>query len=51
MYGERAKKLSELLKKGNKVHVQGRLHTDVWTDKNKQLRQRVEVIANSIIKG
>jgi len=41
---------SEYLKKGNKVYIEGRLHSDSWDDKETgQKKYRTEIIINDLV--
>src|ERR1017187_948739 len=42
--------VAEYLKKGNKVYIEGRLHTDSWEDKDSgQKKYKTEVIVNDLV--
>lgn len=48
-FGRQAEILSEYVKKGDPLFVQGRLHLDRWTDKNtNQERTRLKVIGEGL---
>ena len=47
-YGRIAEIVSEYLKKGSQVYVEGRLQTRKWTDKTGQEKYTTEVIANEM---
>ena len=47
MYGKRADSLANIIKKGMKLTVHGRLHYSQW-EKDGQKRSKLEVIANEI---
>jgi single-strand DNA-binding protein len=41
---------SEYLKKGNKVYIEGRLHSDSWDDKETgQKKYKTEIIINDLV--
>lgn len=46
--GNRAESLSQYLRKGSRVYVEGRLEARPWTDNNGQIRAGLEVLADSI---
>jgi single-strand DNA-binding protein len=46
--GNRAESLSEFLKKGSRVYVEGRLEARPWTDQQGQIRAGLEVLANEV---
>ncbi len=46
--GTRAESLSQYLKKGSRVYVDGRLEARPWTDQQGQLRAGLEVMANQV---
>lgn len=46
--GQRAESLSQYLKKGSRVYVDGRLEARPWTDQQGQVRAGLEVIANEV---
>ena len=46
--GQRAESLSQYLKKGTKVYVDGRLEARPWTDNQGQVRAGLEVMANEV---
>ena len=46
--GNRAETLSQYLKKGSRVYVEGRLEARPWTDQQGQIRAGLEVLANEV---
>lgn len=46
--GQRAESLSQYLKKGTKVYVDGRLEARPWTGQNGQVNAGLEVMANEV---
>jgi single-strand DNA-binding protein len=46
--GNRAETLSQYLKKGSRVYVDGRLEARPWTDQQGQVRAGLEVMANEV---
>jgi single-strand DNA-binding protein len=46
--GNRAESLSQYLKKGSRVYVEGRLEARPWTDQQGQIRSGLEVLANEV---
>ena len=48
-WGRLAEIVSQYLKKGSKVYVEGRLETRSWDDPNGIKRYRTEIIANNMI--
>jgi single-strand DNA-binding protein len=46
--GTRAESLSQYLKKGSRVYVDGRLEARPWTDQQGQVRAGLEVMANEV---
>ena len=46
--GTRAESLSQYLKKGSRVYVEGRLEARPWTDQQGQIRSGLEVLANEV---
>ena len=48
MFGERVKKLSEYLKKGTHVTINGRLRQSRWETKDGDKRSNVEIIVNDL---
>jgi single-strand DNA-binding protein len=46
--GTRAESLSQYLKKGSRVYVDGRLEARPWTDQQGQVRAGLEVMANQV---
>src|SRR3954471_6292984 len=45
VFGQRAETLSQYLKKGSRVYVEGRLEARPWTDQQGQIRPGLEVTA------
>lgn len=48
MFGTRAEKLAEYIKKGTKVAVDGKLHYSSWESKEGQKRSKLDVTVDSI---
>lgn len=48
-WGGLAKVANQYLKKGSKVYLEGRLHTDSWEDKAKLKHYKTEIIAGELI--
>lgn len=48
VWGKAAENCGQYLAKGRQVHIQGRIQTREWTDKEGQKRYTTEVIANPI---
>src|SRR4051812_8118697 len=48
VFGQRADTLSQYLKKGSRVYVEGRLEARPWTDQQGQIRSGLEVLANEV---
>ena len=46
LFGQQAERLSQYLRKGTKVYVDGRLEARPWSDQQGQVRAGLEVIAN-----
>jgi single-strand DNA-binding protein len=46
--GTRAESLSQYLKKGSRVYVEGRLEARPWTDQQGQIKAGLEVLANEV---
>ena len=46
--GSRAESLSQYLRKGSRVYVDGRLEARPWTDQQGQVRAGLEVMANEV---
>jgi single-strand DNA-binding protein len=46
--GKRAETLSQYLRKGSRVYVEGRLEARPWTDQQGQIKAGLEVMANDI---
>jgi single stranded DNA-binding protein len=46
--GTRAESLSQYLRKGSRVYVEGRLEARPWTDQQGQIRAGLEVLANEV---
>jgi len=48
VFGNRAESLSQYLKKGLRVYVDGKLETRPWTDQGGQVRAGLEILANEV---
>lgn len=48
VFGNRVETLSQYLKKGMRVYVDGRLEARPWTDREQQVRAGLEVTANDV---
>ena len=48
VFGQQAERLSQYLRKGTRVYVDGRLEARPWTDQQHQARAGLEVIANDV---
>ena len=48
VWGRQAEVLSEYLKKGSQVHVEGRLQTRSWSDNDSVKRYTTEIVASRI---
>lgn len=48
-WGKLADIVNQYVKKGSKVYVEGRLHTNAWKDKKGQNRRTTEVVADNLI--
>ena len=48
VFGQRAETLSQHLRKGTKVYVEGRLEARPWTDNQGQIKAGLEVMANEV---
>lgn len=48
VFGQRAETLSQYLKKGSRVFVEGRLEARPWTDQQGQVRAGLEVVAGDV---
>ena len=48
VFGQQAERLSQYLRKGSKVYVDGRLEARPWTDQQHQVRAGLEVIASDV---
>ncbi len=48
VWGRQAEVLSEYLKKGSQVHVEGRIQTRVWSDNDGAKRYTTEIVASRI---
>ena len=44
-----AEQCDQYLSKGRQVHVEGRLQTRTWDDRNGQRRQTTEIVANTVL--
>jgi single-strand DNA-binding protein len=49
LWGKQAESLTEFLRKGKQVLVEGRMSTEEWTDKDGQKRKTVKVRADRIV--
>jgi single-strand DNA-binding protein len=48
-WGATAKTVSQYLKKGDKVYIEGRLQTKKWTDKTGLVHYQTEVVVSNLI--
>lgn len=48
VFGQRAETLSQYLRKGSRVYVEGRLEARPWTDQQGQVRAGLEVMASDV---
>lgn len=48
-WGKLADIINQYVKKGSKVYVEGRLHTNSWKDKTGKSRRTTEVVAENLI--
>ncbi len=48
VFGQQAERLSQYLRKGSRVYVDGRLEAPPWTDQQRQVRAGLEVIASDV---
>ena len=48
VFGQRAESLANLLKKGTRVYVDGRLEARPWTDQQGNVRAGLELVANDV---
>lgn len=48
MFGARCDKLSDILEKGMKVAIQGRLHQNRWENEDGETRSKIEVIVENL---
>ena len=48
MFGGRAEKVAQIVSKGTKVAIEGKLRWRQWTDQNGQNRSKVEVMVDEI---
>lgn len=48
LFGQRAEKLTQHLRKGQRVYVDGRLEARPWTDNQNQIRAGLELVANDV---
>lgn len=48
VFGKRAESLADLLRKGMRVYVDGRLEARPWTDNNGNVRAGLELIASDV---
>jgi single-strand DNA-binding protein len=49
IWGKRGEGLGKILKKGDRILVEGRLRTESWEDKDGNKRYRTEVIATEVL--
>jgi single-strand DNA-binding protein len=49
LWGKPAESLSEYMKKGKQVYVEGRLQTEEWTDKDGQKRKGTKVRCDKVV--
>jgi len=49
MFGERSVKLAEWLRKGRKVHAEGRLQVDLYDSKEGEKRVALDIIASDVV--
>lgn len=49
VWGKRAEGLGKILRKGERVLVEGRLQTSSWEDRGGQKRYRTEVVADEVL--
>lgn len=49
LWGKRAEGLSKILRKGDRVFIEGGLRTTSWEDKDGNKRYRTEVVASDVI--
>ena len=49
LWGKQAESLSEYLRKGKQIYVEGRLQTDEWTDKEGNKRKTTEVRCDRVV--
>ena len=47
-FGRRAEFVSEYLRKGSKIYVEGRLRTNKWQDRDGNDRYTTEIVANDV---
>ena len=47
-FGRTAEVISEFMKKGRPIYVEGRLKLDSWTDKNGQKRNKLRVVGETM---
>src|SRR5215218_6734762 len=48
VFGQQGERLSQYLRKGSRVYVEGRLEARPWTDQQGQVRAGLEVVANDV---
>ena len=48
-WGKLADIIGQYVKKGSKVYVEGRLHTNAWKDKSGIAHKKTEVVADNLI--
>jgi single-strand DNA-binding protein len=49
VWGKRGEGLGKILKKGDRILVEGRLRTESWEDKDGNKRYRTEVVATEVL--
>lgn len=49
IWGKRGEGLGKILKKGDRILVEGRLRTESWEDKDGNKRYRTEVVATEVL--
>jgi single-strand DNA-binding protein len=49
VWGKRGEGLAKILKKGDRILVEGRLRTESWEDKDGNKRYRTEVVATEVL--
>ncbi len=48
-WGRLGETIGKYLKKGDRVYLEGRLHTNTWEDKDKVKRYQTEIVASNMI--